>query len=88
MTVKSIDPLAPYKVSNDLVLELVSDTAIVKIDPEGAAASSCWVEIVEPHNLALHEPPGGYALSDRHLQMTCARSAGVRLGDEIRARVR
>ena len=87
MTVNSIDPLAPYKVSNDLVLELVSVTAIVKVDPEGAAASACWVEIVEPHNLALHEPPGGYSLGDRLLQMTCAKSADVRLRDEIRVRV-
>jgi hypothetical protein len=87
LMVKSVDPLAPYKVSNDLVLELVSVTAIVKVDPEGAAASDCWVEIVEPHNVALHEPPGGYPLGDRQLQMTCAKSASVQLGDEIRARV-
>lgn len=87
MTVNSIDPLAPYKVSNDLVLELVSVTAMVKLDQEGAAAAASWVEIVEPHNLALHEPPGGYPLGDRQVKMTCAKSAGVRLGDEIRARV-
>jgi hypothetical protein len=33
MMVNSIDPLAPYKASDDVVLELVSVTAIVKIDP-------------------------------------------------------
>ena len=48
MLVNSIDPLAPYKASGDLVLELVSITAIVKIDPEDAAAAPCRVEIVEP----------------------------------------
>ena len=87
MMVNSIDPLAPYKVSDDLVLELVSVTAIVKIDPEDAAAAPCRVEIVEPHNLAIHEPPGGYLLDNRQIQMTCAKSAGTRLGDEIRLRV-
>jgi len=30
MLVNSIDPLAPYKVSDDLMLELVSVTAIIK----------------------------------------------------------
>jgi len=30
MTVISIDPLAPYKASGDLVLELVNVTAIIK----------------------------------------------------------
>jgi hypothetical protein len=42
MTVNSIDPLAPYKVSDDLMLELVRVTAIIKLDPEGAAAAACW----------------------------------------------
>ena len=87
MTAISVDPLAPYKVSDDLVLELVSVTAIIKVDPENAAAAACWVEIVEPHNLALHQPPGGYPLEDRHVQMTCAKSASVRLGEEIKFRV-
>jgi hypothetical protein len=87
MLVNSIDPLAPYKASSDLVLELVSVTAIVEIDPEDAAAASCRVEIVEPHTLVIHQPPGGYLLDNRQIQMTCAKSAGVRLGDEIRARV-
>ena len=87
MTVNSIDPLAPYKVSDDLVLELVRVTAIIKLDPEGAAAAACWVEIVEPHNLALHQPPVGYPLDDRQVHMTCAKSAGVCLGDEIKFRV-
>ncbi len=87
MLVNSIDPLPPYKVSDDLVLELVSITAIVEEDPEGAAAAPCRVEIVEPHALILHQPPGGYLLGNRQVHMTCARSSGVRLGDEIKFRV-
>jgi hypothetical protein len=85
MVVNSIDPLAPYKVSDDLILELANVTALVKIATEGAAAS--WIEVIEPHNLAVHQPPGGYLLDNRQVQMTCAKSAGVRLGDEIRLRV-
>jgi hypothetical protein len=57
MLVSSIDPLAPYKVSDDLMLDLVSVTAIVRNDPEGAAAGTCRVEIIEPLNLAKHQPP-------------------------------
>jgi hypothetical protein len=87
MLVNSIDPLAPYKVSDDLILELVNVTALIKLDPEDAAAAPCRVEIIEPHNLAVHQPPGGYLLDNRQIQMTCAKGAGVRLGDEIRARV-
>ena len=87
MLINSIDPLAPYKVSDDLILELVNVTALIKIDPEGAAAAACWIEIIEPHNLAKHQPRGGYVLDNRQIQMTCAKSAGVRLGDEIRLRV-
>ena len=87
MLVNSIDSLAPYKASADLVLELVNVTAIIKDDQEGASAASHWVEIIEPHNLALHQPPGGYLLDNHQLQMTCAKSSGVRLGDEIRLRV-
>jgi hypothetical protein len=87
MLVNSIDPLAPYKVSDDLILELVSVTAIIKNDPEDAGAAPCRVEIFEPHNLAIHEPPGGYMLDNRQIQMTCAKGAGVCLGDEIRLRV-
>jgi hypothetical protein len=87
MLINSIDPLAPYKVSDDLMLELVNVTALIKIDPEGAAAGACWIEIIEPLNLAKHQPRGGYLLDNRQIQMTCAKSAGVRLGDEIRLRV-
>ena len=87
MLVNSIDPLAPYKVSDDMVLELVSVTAIIKVDPEDAGAAPCRVEIIEPHNLAIHEPPGGFSLDNRQIQMTCAKSAGIRLGDEITLRV-
>ena len=84
MLVNSIDPLAPYKVSDDLILELVNVSAILKIDPEGAAAGACWVQIVEPQNLTKHQPSSGYLLDNRQVQMTCAKSAGVRLGDEIK----
>jgi hypothetical protein len=88
MLVNSIDPLAPYKVSDDLILELVNVTTLIKLDPEGAAAAAaCWIELIEPHNLAVHQPPGGYLLDNRQIQMTCAKSAGVGLGDEIRTRV-
>jgi hypothetical protein len=55
MLVDSIDPLAPYKVSDDLILELVNVTALIRNDPEGVAAATCWIEIVEPHNLAKHQ---------------------------------
>ena len=87
MLVNSIDPLAPYKVSDDLILELVNVNALIKIDPEGVAAAASWIEVIEPHNLAVHQPPGGYPLDNRQVQLTCAKSAGVRLGDEIRLRV-
>jgi hypothetical protein len=87
MLVNSIDPLAPYKASDDLLLELVSITAIIKDDPEGASAGPCRVEITEPHNLAIHQPPGGYLLDNRQVQMTCAKSADVHLGDEVKFRV-
>jgi hypothetical protein len=87
MLVNSIDLLAPYKVSDDLILELVNVRALIKIDPEGAAAAASWIEVIEPHNLAVHQPPGGYLLDNRQVQMTCAKSAGVHLGDEIRLRV-
>ena len=41
MLVNSIEALAPYKASDDLILELVNATAIIKDDPEG--------ELVPPH---------------------------------------
>jgi len=87
MVVNSIEALAPYKASNDLVLELENVTAIVKDDPEDAAAARCQVEVIQPHNLAIHQPPGGYMLDNRQVQMTCAKSAGVDLGDRIKFRV-
>jgi hypothetical protein len=46
VVVTSIDSLAPYKVSEDLILELVNVTATVVDDPEGAAAGMSWVKIV------------------------------------------
>jgi hypothetical protein len=87
MVVNSIDPLAPYKAADDLVLDLVNVTAIIKNDPDDAGAAPCRVEIIEPHNLAIHEPPGGFMLANRQIQMTCAKNSGVCLGDEIRLRV-
>ena len=87
MVVTSIDPLAPYKVSDDLVLELVNVTATISDDPEDAAAGMSWVKVVEPQELVKHQPTGGYMVDNRHLQMTCAKSAGVRLGDRIKFRI-
>jgi len=87
MVVTSIDPLAPYKVSHDLLLELVNVTATVEDDWEGAAVGTWWVQIVEPHVLVKHQPPGGYILDNRQVQMTCAKSEGVRLGDRIKFKI-
>ena len=87
MVVTSIDPLAPYKVSDDLILQLVNVTATVADDPEDAAMGMHWVQIVEPHELAKHQPPGGYILDNRHVQLTCAKSSGVSLGDRIKFRI-
>lgn len=87
MLVNSIEALAPYKASDDLILELVNATAIIKDDPEGAGASPCRVEIIEPHDLAIHQPPGGYILDNRQVQMTCAKGADVSLGDEVKFRM-
>jgi len=87
MIVTSIDPLAPYKVSDDLILELVSVTATVEDDSEGASVGAWWIQIVEPHELVKHQPLGGYMLDNRQVQMTCAKSAGVRLGDRIKFKV-
>ena len=83
----SVDPLAPFKVSDDLVLEFVNVTALVTNDPENAGVDTCRVEIIEPHNLIKNQPPGGYILANRHVQMTCAKSAQVRLRQEIKFRV-
>jgi hypothetical protein len=55
--VTSIDPFAPYKASDDLMLELANVTATVEDDPEGAAAGTCWVETIEPHNLIKKTTP-------------------------------
>jgi hypothetical protein len=44
------------KLPDDLLLDLVNATAIIKIDSENVAVAPCWVEIIEPHNLALHQP--------------------------------
>ena len=47
MVVTSLDPLAPYKVYDDLILELANVTATVEDDSQGAASGTCRVEIVE-----------------------------------------
>ena len=87
MLVTSIDPLAAYKVSDDLILELMSVTVSVEDDSEGASVGTWWVQIVEPHNLAKHQPHGEYMLENRQVQTTCAKSAVISLGDRIRFRM-
>jgi len=59
MVVTSIDMLAAYKVSDDLILELVGVTATVDDDSEGASVGTWWVQVVEPHELVKHQPPRG-----------------------------
>ena len=85
--VTSIDPLAPYKVSDDLMLELVNVTATVEDDSEGASVGTWWVQIVEPHELVRHQPPGGYILDNRQVQITCAKNSGIGLGHQLRFRI-
>jgi hypothetical protein len=87
MVVTSIDPLAPYKASDDLILELVNVTATVEDDSEGASVGTWWIQIVEPHELVKRQTPGGYVLDNRKVQLTCAKSAGVSLGDRIKFRI-
>jgi hypothetical protein len=87
MLVTSIDPLAAYKVSDDLILELMSVTATVEDDSEGASVGTWWVQIVEPHKMVKHQPHGGYMLENRQVQITCAKSAGISLGDRIKFRI-
>jgi len=87
MLVTSIDPLAAYKISDDLILELMSVTASVEDDSEGASVGTWWVQIVEPHELVKHQPPGGYMLDNRQVQMTCAKNSGISLGDRIKLRI-
>ena len=85
--VTSVDTLPAYKASDDLILELVNVTATVEDDSEGAAVGTWWVQIVEPHELAKHQPPGGYLLDNRQVRLTCAKSAGVGLGNRIKFRI-
>jgi hypothetical protein len=87
MVVTSLDPLAPYKVFDDLILELANVTTTVEDDSEGASVGTWRVQIVEPHELIQHQPPGGYMLDNRQVQMTCAKTAGIRLGDRIKFRI-
>jgi hypothetical protein len=87
MLVTSVDRLAAYKVSGDLIVELVDVTATVEDDSEGASVGTWWVQIIEPYKLVKHQPHGGYMLDNRQVQMTCAKSAGVSLGDRIKFRI-
>ena len=87
MLVTSIDPLAAYKVSDDLIVELVNVTATVEDDSEGASVGTWRVQIIEPHKLVKHQPHGGYMLDNRQVQLTCAKSAGVGLGNRIKFRI-
>ena len=43
--VTSVDPLAPFKASGDLILELVNVTATIEDDSEDGAGSTCWVKV-------------------------------------------
>jgi hypothetical protein len=43
--VTSIDPLAPYKVCDDLILELVNVTATVEDDLEDASVGTWWFRL-------------------------------------------
>ena len=87
MVVTSIDMLAAYKVSDDLILELVGVTATVDDDSEGASVGTWWVQVVEPHELVKHQPPGEYMLDNRQVQMTFAKNSGISLGDRIKLRI-
>ena len=87
MVVTSFDPLAPYKVSDDLVLELANVTATVEDHSEGASVGTWQVQIVEPLEFIKHQPPGGYMLDNRQVQMTFAKSSGISLGDRIKFRI-
>jgi hypothetical protein len=87
MLVTSIDLLAAYRISDDLIVELVNVTATVEDDLEGASVGTWWVQIIEPNKLVKNQPHGGYILDNRQVQMTCAKSAGVSLGDRIKFRI-
>jgi hypothetical protein len=87
MLITSIDPLAAYKVCDDLIVELVDVTASVEDDSEGASVGAWWIQIIEPHKVVKHQPHGGYILDNRQVQMTCAKNAGVSLGDRIKFRI-
>ena len=43
--VTSIDPLAPYKVCDDLILELVNVTATVEDDLDDASVGTWWFRL-------------------------------------------
>jgi hypothetical protein len=87
MVVTSIDPLAPYKFSDDLILELVNVTATLEDDPGDIVPDTCGIQIIEPRDLIKHQPSGGYMLDNRRVQMTFLRSAGIRLSDRMKFRI-
>jgi hypothetical protein len=68
MTVNSIDLLASCKVSKRLGTRTRKRHRGCKGVDSRRLPLPAGVEIVEPHNLALHEPPGGYPLGVRQLQ--------------------
>lgn len=84
--VTSIDELAAYKLSDDLLLELLSVTATAEHDPQPAARTPTRVEVIEPVELIKHQPPGGYFLDNRQVRLTCAKGAAVHLEGRIRFR--
>jgi hypothetical protein len=43
-----------------------------------------WAQIVEPQQLAKGQPPGGYAIDNRRVRMTVAKSVGLGLEDRIK----
>jgi hypothetical protein len=82
MLVTSIDPLAAYRVSDDLIVELVNVTATVEDDSEGASVGTWWVQIIEPHKLVKHQPHGGYMLFKTPSAVIVAAPAGIQFHHE------
>jgi hypothetical protein len=65
MVVNSMDPLAPYKASDDLVLDLVNVTAIIKNDPEDAGAAPAELRMSSRTIWPSMSRPGGFMLAHR-----------------------
>jgi hypothetical protein len=85
--VTSIETLAPYRLSDDLLLDLLSVTVTAEHDPPSPAVWPLYGRIIEPDKLVPHQPPGGYLLENGRAQLTCTRTAGISLGDQIRFRI-